>query len=575
MFAIYRQAKIKSATALAATIDHNGRHHAVENAVAEYFDQNRIEGPGRAEIVARWREMVGTQKIRKNAVWAVELFCGFSPEARGQVDPAKWFAEAKKFAAAEFGEANILHCALHMDEKTPHAHIVVVPKRPTDGKLDASYFSDGRRALSQRQTRFAQEVGAQFGLRRGEEGSEAIHEPPAKWRAAVEKEAAGVEVAPPPMVVGRAKYAEDVEKRLKDEVRRRTAAEKEAKRAKDERDRAREAAKELASKVRQMDLLEVMRACGYEGVRQGREVVFRVESGHVSINPEKQKYSCDWVDGAGGGGAIDLAMQVRGLKYPEAVAWLADLDPAAAAASARAHQISTVPARPKPLGAARRHEIQTRKNSVRWLQARRYLIDDRGIPAEVVDAAHRGGYVHANDLGALVFPHTLAGSGAEIRGTKSDFKGFSGKKSGWVLPAADRSQPAAVVESGIDGLSLRALGHGGEIVSTAGAALGPDATAHLRLNHHRVVIGYDADAAGDAAYERAASTWPELRRLRPPGGGAKDWNALLTLSTLAIAGVKKITKKALDTLERWKNERNAKRKRRARAASAGVAISGM
>ena len=61
---------------------------------------------------------------------------------------------------------------LHLDEKTPHLHAVVVPIR--EGKLTAKTILGNKKDMSQRQDRYAQAM-APFGLSRGVRGSKAIH----------------------------------------------------------------------------------------------------------------------------------------------------------------------------------------------------------------------------------------------------------------------------------------------------------------------------------------------------------------------------------------------------------------
>lgn len=66
----------------------------------------------------------------------------------------------------EFGESNLVHFTVHMDEETPHAHFGFVPLR--DGKLSWKGFFPDKAALGAMQDRFYGRVGALYGLSRGE-----------------------------------------------------------------------------------------------------------------------------------------------------------------------------------------------------------------------------------------------------------------------------------------------------------------------------------------------------------------------------------------------------------------------
>jgi hypothetical protein len=70
-----------------------------------------------------------------------------------------------KFAQAKFGKENLVRCTLHMDERTPHLHVVFTPITK-DGKLHYKSFVDGKKGLTQLQDDYAREM-ERFGLNRG------------------------------------------------------------------------------------------------------------------------------------------------------------------------------------------------------------------------------------------------------------------------------------------------------------------------------------------------------------------------------------------------------------------------
>lgn len=122
------------------------------------------------EVQARIDEgYSGTRKVRKDAVRLVEGIVTASPEFfEGASDESvrEFFDAAFEFCREEFGESNMVHFTVHMDEGTPHAHFGFVPLR--DGKLSWKGFFPDKAALGAMQDRFYERVGALYGLSRGE-----------------------------------------------------------------------------------------------------------------------------------------------------------------------------------------------------------------------------------------------------------------------------------------------------------------------------------------------------------------------------------------------------------------------
>ena len=124
------------------------------------------EGEVQARIDAGYR---GTRKVRKDAVRLVEGIVTASPEFFEEASAEEvrdFFEDALGFCREEFGESNLMHFTVHMDEETPHAHFGFVPLR--DGKLSWKGFFPDKAALGAMQDRFYGRVGALYGLSRGE-----------------------------------------------------------------------------------------------------------------------------------------------------------------------------------------------------------------------------------------------------------------------------------------------------------------------------------------------------------------------------------------------------------------------
>lgn len=85
----------------------------------------------------------------------------------------KFFEDSYLFLADRYGLENIISATVHLDEKTPHMHINMVPVTD-DGRLSAkSVFT--RASLINLQDQFHEQIGQGFGLDRGERGGKKKH----------------------------------------------------------------------------------------------------------------------------------------------------------------------------------------------------------------------------------------------------------------------------------------------------------------------------------------------------------------------------------------------------------------
>jgi NAD(P)H-dependent FMN reductase len=185
--AIFRMSKLKSFAAIAGAEHHNRRTRTTLNADPDRLDANFVFlGDADRPLVELAQERIGAQKIRKNAVLAIDVFVSASPEYFRPEAPAKagdwqgdrvtaWLEANEIFLAQEFGVDRILRAECHLDESTPHIHAVVVPLTAT-GKLSYRQLYGGSRTqLSALQDR-AWAAVADLGLERGMKGSQATHQ---------------------------------------------------------------------------------------------------------------------------------------------------------------------------------------------------------------------------------------------------------------------------------------------------------------------------------------------------------------------------------------------------------------
>ena len=148
-----------------------------------------------AAIQRRLEEAGLTRKIGSNQVRAIRINVSATPEdmerieREGRLD--EWCADNLKYFADTFGRENIVAAHLHLDEKTPHMHVTLVPivkgerkrkkreeqakkryrKKPTDTVRLCADDIMSRLKLKAYQDSYAVAM-KKYGLQRGVDGSE-------------------------------------------------------------------------------------------------------------------------------------------------------------------------------------------------------------------------------------------------------------------------------------------------------------------------------------------------------------------------------------------------------------------
>jgi len=233
-YAILRTAKISSMGQLATSAQHTFREREVENANALETPQNEIEGAGSTEAlldaVKARLSLVETRSMTKPVI-CIEYMVTASPEAfsrhQGPIpDDTQYFEDAKKWLRERHGVDNVVSCAVHTDEQTPHLVAYVVPLVEREAKtrkrsvivgkdeqgkpiretkeftekgsmsLCAKEFLGGRDKLRAMQTNFVEKVAHKYGLDRGKERSTAKHQTVRAFYAAIEQPVNQVKISP-------------------------------------------------------------------------------------------------------------------------------------------------------------------------------------------------------------------------------------------------------------------------------------------------------------------------------------------------------------------------------------------
>lgn len=169
--------KLKSPVAVRRSMKHAFRDQDTPNADPERTSDNtHLGAKNTAEAMQRFNDAL-PDKVRKNAVLAVEYLVTASPEAmqgKSHQEQNAYFKDALQWLQDKHGAENVVYAGIHRDETTPHMYAYVVPKDER-GKLNCRVFYGEKDALSKMQTDFADKVGKQHGLERGIEGSKARH----------------------------------------------------------------------------------------------------------------------------------------------------------------------------------------------------------------------------------------------------------------------------------------------------------------------------------------------------------------------------------------------------------------
>ena len=121
----------------------------------------------------------GKKAIRKDAVTSCRYILSGSHEQMSKIGDnpkaiREWANDNFDYFSEKYGEKNIVRATVHLDEKTPHMHLIVVPITP-DGRLSAKEFTGTAKKLKDLQSDYANKIGAKWGFKRGLENSPAKH----------------------------------------------------------------------------------------------------------------------------------------------------------------------------------------------------------------------------------------------------------------------------------------------------------------------------------------------------------------------------------------------------------------
>lgn len=208
-YQIIRIKKHSSFGSIASASRHMFREEPTPNADASMTKQNVLQGAvGTEAVLSTVKSLVdGCDAVSKTKpVLCIEYMITASPEAFERFggdlgDKSDFFDKSLDWLRQKHGAENVVAASLHLDERTPHLSVFVVPivnqkaktikksvnqsgggrktieiEKPAQRSLNAKHFLGGRELLSKMQDDFHAKVSAKFKLDRGVTGSSLKHE---------------------------------------------------------------------------------------------------------------------------------------------------------------------------------------------------------------------------------------------------------------------------------------------------------------------------------------------------------------------------------------------------------------
>jgi len=271
-----------------------------------------------------------------------------------------------------------------------------------------------------------------------------------------------------------------------------------------------------ANAVRDIDLKEVLNMT--EAIQDKFDKAkWHTLKGVISISGQK---FMNWNTLVGGGGAIDLVIHLKNLKFIDAVLWLSDTFLSHGIEASSKNNPRSKPIFKPP------HKDETKVQRVMH-----YLINQRCIPAPLIQYLIASGKLYADNRSNAVF--LLLGKekmavGAELRGTTHvRWQGMapgSRKDLGCFYVKNSNTKKIVLCESAIDAISYLALHPYCLTISTSGANPNPDWLKSLINKGFEIYCGFDSDEPGDNLANKMIDLYPTVRRLRPC---KQDWNEIL------------------------------------------------
>ncbi len=492
--AVCRIQKIKSWGLLRGNEAHTARARKTPNASPEVTNVRLIGSPNDPDLATLIKDKIGSQKIRSNAVLAVEMVLTasaeyFRPEApfkAGTYDEQRLddFVQATlTWLRSTWGD-RLVRAELHLDEITPHIHAYIVPLDER-GKLNCRALFGGREKLSQLQDSFADAV-AHLGISRGIKGSTASYTSLKKYYAAVSRDSEILDLErclPKPRTHESSESyrqrtieilnpkLEIINYQLGDRTRllkQKAELEQTAKNSEKLRASLEKELQSLQEKTRLLQDLPLELVAYELGLNRDKQDKSKWLSNNCTLNITNSSFS-DELQNSIGKSALELVIHVNQCTFSDALVWLRDCfgeEQMLAAVTHHARTQALTIAQMVPPSAF----VPPIPSRSRWGEVEYHLTRNHFIPQKLVQTLHKHGLVYADSFGNAVFlarSLALEVTGAYLHapnGTDNAFSLYPGSRRsrGWFHLSMGGSKDNAIttamlVSSPIEALSLAAL----------------------------------------------------------------------------------------------------------------------
>jgi len=501
--AVCRIQKIKSWGLLRGNEAHTARARNTPNASPEVTNVRLIGSPDDPDLATLVKDKIGSQKIRSNAVLAVEMVLTasaeyFRPEApfeAGTYDEQRLddFVQATlTWLRSTWGDGTgvpargnrLVRAELHLDEITPHIHAYIVPLDER-GKLNCRALFGGREKLSQLQDSFADAV-AHLGISRGIKGSTATYTSLKKYYAAVSRDSEILNLErclPKPRTHESSESyrqrtieilspkLEIINYQLGDRTRllkQKAELEQTAKRSEKLRASLEKELQSLRQETRQLQDLPLELVAYELGLNRDKQDKSKWLSNDCTLNITNSSFS-DELQNSIGKSALELLIHVNQCSFSDALVWLRDCfgeEQMLAAVTHHARTQALTIAQMVPPSAF----VPPIPSRSRWGEVEYHLTRNHFIPQKLVQTLHKHGLVYADSFGNAVFlarSLALEVTGAYLHppnGTDNAFTLYpaSRRTRGWFHLSMGGSKDnttttAMLVSSPIEALSLAVL----------------------------------------------------------------------------------------------------------------------
>lgn len=537
-FVILRTAKIKTRGELGGSAGHNFREQPTPNADHSRLQSNQhLFSTSKNELLTKFESRFKVAEdaakkagraIRSDAVLCIEYLITASPEAwkKNGFNDKQYFGDALKFLQETHGAANVIGASVHRDETTPHLVAYVVPLDKKEN-LNCKSFLGSAKKLSELQDAAQSAFGQKHGLTRGIKNSSAEHVPVREFYKKVNAatpnkpkplptvpdatlserilESAGLETEHSKAVETTLAMAKTqisvLQKRseiLDAKLKIADLQKSNYQRAIVENSDLKEIAKNRASGLRELPLAVVLEKFGAT-ISPNDKNNYDTEAGRISVNGSKF-FNHD--TNKGGGGAIDLIMNIHNCDYKTAVSTLSnefgsDAVTAAVASNPRAAAAAIIAA--TPIKSSLPDDV-----SSRWADVRTWLNSSRKIAFSIIDSFRKNGILRADTRGNAVFVNSER-TGAEIRGKAPNFKGYRGSRGLVIYTKNEEKKTAFLVESGTDAMAfaMHPKSSSAGLVVSVGGDFGQRTIEQLKAlqgKGFQLICATDSDESGDAKF---------------------------------------------------------------------------